>query len=79
MIHRSARREYGKAMIRLQDPGSLLFQGLEAEQQVWMSHGDHVEQAPAGFTVTASTRGVPVAAMEDRARRHLRASSSTPK
>ena len=69
VIHRSSRREYGKAMIRLQDPESLLFQGLEGEQQVWMSHGDHVEQAPEGFTVTAKTRGVPVAAMEDRARR----------
>ena len=69
VIHRSSRREYGKAMIRIQDPESLLFRGLEEELQVWMSHGDHVEQAPAGFVVTSHTRGVPVAAMEDRARR----------
>jgi GMP synthase (glutamine-hydrolysing) len=68
-IHRSARREYGKAAIRVQDPDSVLFQGLEPEQQVWMSHGDHVEQAPPGFTVTARTPQVPVAAMEDRAAR----------
>jgi GMP synthase (glutamine-hydrolysing) len=69
VIHRSSRREYGKAMIRIQDPESLLFQGLEAEQQVWMSHGDHVEKAPEGFLVTSHTRGVPVAAMENRAKR----------
>jgi GMP synthase (glutamine-hydrolysing) len=70
-IHRSARREYGKAAIRVQDPDSVLFQGLEPEQQVWMSHGDHVEQAPPGFQVTARTPQVPVAAMEDRARRRF--------
>jgi len=69
IIHRSARREYGKALIRIQDPESILFQGLDPEQQVWMSHGDHVEQAPEGFKVTSTTRGVPVAAMEDRARK----------
>ena len=67
-LHRSARREYGKAAIRVQGTGSVLFQGLDLEQDVWMSHGDHVETAPAGFSVTASTAGVPVAAMEDRAR-----------
>jgi GMP synthase (glutamine-hydrolysing) len=67
-LHRSARREYGKAGIRI-EAGSVLFDGLEPDQDVWMSHGDHVEKAPAGFSVTASTAGVPVAAMEDRARR----------
>ncbi len=69
VIHRSSRREYGKATIRVVDPESVLFRGLEDELQVWMSHGDHVEKAPAGFAVTSSTSGVPVAAMEDRARR----------
>jgi len=49
----------------------VLFQGLDPKQQVWMSHGDHVEQAPSGFQVTARTPQVPVAAMEDRARRRF--------
>jgi GMP synthase (glutamine-hydrolysing) len=70
-IHRSAHREYGKATIQVHDPDSVLFQGLEPGQQVWMSHGDHVEKAPAGFTVTARTPGVPVAAMENRAARQF--------
>jgi len=69
VIHRSSRREYGKAVIRIGDPDSLLFQNLDPEQQAWMSHGDHVEKAPEGFITTAHTRGVPVAAMENRARR----------
>lgn len=70
-IHRSARREYGKANVQVHDPDSVLFHGLEAEQQVWMSHGDHVEEAPAGFQVTARTPQVPVAAMENRAKRQF--------
>jgi GMP synthase (glutamine-hydrolysing) len=71
VIHRSAHREYGKASIQIQDPDSVLFQGLDREQQVWMSHGDHVQEAPAGFTAVAKTAGVPVAAMENRALRQF--------
>ena len=69
LLHRSTQREYGKASIHLEDPESVLFRGLDPDQQVWMSHGDHVEKAPEGFTVTAKTPGVPVAAMENRVRR----------
>ena len=69
LLHRQARREYGKASIRIEDAESVLFHGLEPDQQVWMSHGDHVEKAPEGFKITASTKGVPVAAMENRGRR----------
>nr|WP_320130974.1 glutamine-hydrolyzing GMP synthase [uncultured Holophaga sp.] len=68
-IHRAAKREYGKATIEATDADSVLFQGMDPEQVVWMSHGDHVEVAPEGFQVVAKTPGVPVAAMEDRARR----------
>ena len=34
-----------------------------------MSHGDAVSEAPAGFTVTATSTGAPVAAFEDVDRR----------
>ncbi len=60
--------EYGKTVLAA-DPDALLMQGLPAEQDVWMSHGDTVEKAPTGFTVTASTQTSPVAAMEDRERK----------
>jgi GMP synthase (glutamine-hydrolysing) len=43
---------------------SRLMDGTPAGQVVWMSHRDSVGQAPAGFTVTASTPTTPVAAME---------------
>ena len=36
---------------------------------VWMSHGDHVAKAPPGFTVTAVTDRIPVAAMSLESKR----------
>ncbi|WP_035857763.1 glutamine-hydrolyzing GMP synthase [Cryptosporangium arvum] len=60
-------REYGGTKLTVLDPG-VVFAGLPAEQNVWMSHGDAVSQAPAGFVVTAATAGAPVAAFEDTAR-----------
>ena len=36
---------------------------------VWMSHGDRVDQLPPGFTATAATDTIPYAAMSDEARR----------
>ncbi len=62
-------REYGRTSLRVSDAASTLFAGLPAEQTVWMSHGDSVTEAPAGFTVTATSPGAPVAAFEDAARR----------
>ncbi|MDD5727389.1 MAG: glutamine-hydrolyzing GMP synthase [Victivallales bacterium] len=48
-------REYGKAMMQIQD-NSDLFAGLEGEIQVWMSHGDKVTKTPSGdFKVLATT------------------------
>ena len=36
---------------------------------VWMSHGDRVTAVPPGFTVTAATSDLPIAAMADDTRR----------
>ena len=44
---------------------SKLFAGLPAQQRVWMSHGDAVSQAPAGFTICGSTSDTPIAAFEN--------------
>ncbi len=51
------------------DYGGVLLGGLPERQRVWMSHGDTCTAAPAGFRVTASTPGTPVAAAEHPARR----------
>ena len=60
--------EYGKTELTVSD-GSGLFAELPETQDVWMSHGDAVVEAPPGFQVVASTPGSPVAAMEHRERR----------
>jgi GMP synthase (glutamine-hydrolysing) len=56
-------REYGATEARV--TGGVLFAEQPAEQTCWMSHGDRVETAPPGFTVTASTDATPVAAFEN--------------
>jgi len=44
---------------------SKLFAGLPAQQKVWMSHGDAVSQAPAGFSICGTTADTPIAAFEN--------------
>lgn len=61
-------REYGKTDMRVHDEGTLL-SDLPLEQVVWMSHGDTITAAPAGFKVLAGTPVSPVAAMESVERR----------
>ncbi|RCV49895.1 glutamine-hydrolyzing GMP synthase [Marinitenerispora sediminis] len=62
-VARTGLSEFGRTAFRA-DPEGMLFAGLPDEQRVWMSHGDSVAEAPAGFRVTGSTAGAPVAAME---------------
>ncbi len=56
--------EYGGTVVRVIDRGRLL-DGMPQEMACWMSHGDSVTEAPAGFVVTAQSDLLPVAAMED--------------
>ena len=63
-VRATGAREYGRTTLRVEEPG-LLLADLPAEDVVWMSHGDTVTRAPAGFRVTARTDVTPVAAMED--------------
>ena len=63
-VHSSSRREFGPARVAIHDGASF---ALSAEQEldVWMSHGDRVEELPAGFKVIASTLDCPIAAIAD--------------
>ncbi len=63
-------REFGHARLTL-TKSCALFAGMDADAKldVWMSHGDRVTQAPPGFTITATTDDLPIAAMADDARR----------
>jgi GMP synthase (glutamine-hydrolyzing), C-terminal domain or B subunit/GMP synthase (glutamine-hydrolyzing), N-terminal domain or A subunit len=62
-VARTGVAEFGGTPLTVVGEG-ILFAGLPAAQSVWMSHGDSVTAAPAGFTVTAATAVTPVAAME---------------
>ena len=62
-------REYGATRLTEISGESILLAGQGLEQNVWMSHGDSVTAAPAGFDVIAVSAGSPVAAFEDRERR----------
>lgn len=66
-VDNSGAREYGRTPLTVRQSDSTLFEGTPAEQPVWMSHGDACSAAPEGFTVTASTAVVPVAAFENDA------------
>lgn len=58
------RREYGHARLKVLSGRTKLFDELPFELDVWMSHGDHVTELPAGFHKTATTGDV-VTAMEN--------------
>ena len=62
-VEHTGAREYGKTAIDVLEEG-VLFTDLPLKQTVWMSHGDSVTAAPAGFKVTAKSASSPVAAME---------------
>lgn len=68
VVRAADRREYGKTEMTVHHEGDV-FAGLAKAQSVWMSHGDFVDEAPPGFTVTASTENTAVAAMSDAARK----------
>jgi GMP synthase (glutamine-hydrolysing) len=66
-VEPAARREYGRAEIEIDRPGTV-FAGLASRETVWMSHGDHVTQAPPGFTVLARSANAHIVGFEDPAR-----------
>ncbi len=67
----SDQREFGRAVVDVIEPCAL-FRGVwekGAQEQVWMSHGDHVTSLPPGFRVVATSEGAPFAAFADDSRR----------
>jgi len=64
----SERREYGHALLHVDDQASPLFAGLPRSFPVWMSHGDQVTELPPGFRALAHSDNSPVAVMADDSR-----------
>ncbi len=67
-VEKAGKREFGKAELTVADTDGI-FAGFEpgrAEYQVWMSHGDRIEEMPAGFKVTGASDHSPAAAIRHR-------------
>jgi GMP synthase (glutamine-hydrolysing) len=64
LVAASAQREYGPAALET-SPGVPLWAGLPAALDVWMSHGDRIEEPPRSFVSLAHTTNSPIAAMGD--------------
>ncbi|KAG5519399.1 hypothetical protein PMAC_002026 [Pneumocystis sp. 'macacae'] len=63
-VFSSEKREYGHATLKiLETPRSLLFDGIDKIQQVWMSHADALSTLPDEFCVIAETSNAPYAAI----------------
>lgn len=61
-VEKSDKREYGKASLEIVSDQSKLFDGVEMNSQVWMSHADTITKIPEGFEVLAKTNDIPIAA-----------------
>ncbi len=60
-VDKSARREYGRAEIIIEDKKAKLFKDIPPHANVWMSHGDSLSKIPPGFHITARTENAPMA------------------
>ena len=59
----AGRRVYGPATVQITHSDGL-FEGIDREQPVWMSHGDSITRIPDGFTATAQTDSSPYAGLQ---------------
>ncbi|MGY6562178.1 MAG: glutamine-hydrolyzing GMP synthase [Luteibaculaceae bacterium] len=60
-VVRSQIREYGRANLNFASSENVLTKNLSANTQVWMSHGDTIDQLPEHAEIIASTKDVRVA------------------
>lgn len=62
-VSRSDKREYGKALLsKILVQNDPIFDDIQPNTQVWMSHGDTITELPKGYHLIASTDDVAVAA-----------------
>ena len=64
VVTQTGKSEFGRTSIA-HDAKSKLLAGLPESFNVWMSHGDSVTTAPAGFIATAKTQDTPIVAFEN--------------
>lgn len=62
-VAKAEKREFGRAKLHIDD-SSGLFEHVDENTIVWMSHGDHIVDLPDHFKITAHTDNAPVAAVK---------------
>lgn len=68
-VEQASRREFGRAYLVVEEPATL-FEGIPADSQVWMSHGDHLTALPVGYHIIAKTENAPIAAVRSDCKPH---------
>jgi GMP synthase (glutamine-hydrolysing) len=69
-VERAPEREYGAAKLEVKASRGIFASMSEgSELDVWMSHGDRIEQIPEGFEVLATSPGSPFCAIGHLARK----------
>ncbi|MEG1899243.1 MAG: glutamine-hydrolyzing GMP synthase [Bacteroidales bacterium] len=61
-VNASSTREYGRAILTVEDNNCPLFKNIPTTSHVWMSHGDSINKLPKGAKLIASTNDVKFAA-----------------
>ncbi|PKO96021.1 MAG: GMP synthase (glutamine-hydrolyzing) [Bacteroidetes bacterium HGW-Bacteroidetes-7] len=61
-VNPSLAREYGRAILKINDKSCPLFKNISDSSQVWMSHGDTIAKLPTGAVPVASTGDITNAA-----------------
>ncbi len=70
-VDKSEKREYGRALLKVQAASDALLQNVPASSQVWMSHSDTIKELPAEFELLATTESIPVAAFKSNGTKNL--------
>ena len=65
VVESSNKREYGRANLSFVENNNPLFKNIKSNSQVWMSHGDTIENLPLNFKRIASTSDVDNAAFHN--------------
>ena len=54
-VEKADSREFGKAILEVENNDNPLFTGVKKSSNIWMSHNDHITELPTGFEIIAKT------------------------
>jgi len=54
-VEKADSREFGKAVLEVENSDNPLFTGVKKSSNIWMSHNDHITELPTGFKIIAKT------------------------